>query len=89
MKTTRIGAGGSGGSGAGTALAQRLLDALHVQLALQAAQAVDEQRAVEVVDLVLQRDREEPVGLERDLALLEVPALHEHARRPPLRRSPG
>ena len=38
---------------------------LHVELALEAADAVDEEDAVEVVDLVLEADRLEPLGVDR------------------------
>src|SRR5512138_3481213 len=49
-----------------------------VQVALQTRQPVEEERAVEVVDLVLKRHREELLRLDGDLALVRSPRAHEH-----------
>src|SRR5690606_22920528 len=46
------------------AFADPLLQAAAVEIALEAADAVYEQLAVEVIDLVLQRDREEVLGVD-------------------------
>src|SRR5262245_39916459 len=55
------------------AVAQHLLDAALVGIALEGAQPVDEELAVEVVELVLERHRQQAVGLDLDLALVERP----------------
>jgi hypothetical protein len=53
-----------------------------VEVALEPRDAVDEELAVQVIELVLERDGEEPVGLDRDLLLLRRPRLEEDALGP-------
>src|SRR5262249_57681650 len=59
------------------AVADHLPDAALVRVALERADSVDEQLPVEMVDLVLQRDREQTVGLDGDLLLIEGPRFHQ------------
>src|SRR5712691_2385548 len=60
-------------------LACELAAARPVEVALQARQPIEEERSVEVIDLVLQRHRQQLLGLDLHLALLRSPATHEHA----------
>src|SRR5690242_13983565 len=74
-----------GGGGAGTALltfAFFLLDALPDALTLQVREVVHEQLAVEMVDLVLDADREQAVGVELQGLALRVQRPHPDALRP-------
>src|ERR1700693_2837450 len=64
----------------GLALLYQLGEFARVQSALDVADAIDEELAVEVVDLMLQRHREQVVGLELDFLLLGCPRAHQHAR---------
>ena len=52
-----------------------------VEFALDPADAIDEELAVEMIDLMLQRDREQVVRLDLDLLLVGRPRAHQHARR--------
>src|SRR6266481_2776973 len=63
-------------------LALQLLDLPLVKIALQPADAVDEQLAVEVIDLMLERHGEQAFGLEAHFLLLRRERPHEHARCP-------
>src|ERR1700758_724207 len=64
----------------GLALLYQLGELAPVQFALDTADAIDKELAVEVVDLVLQRDREQVVRLDLDLLLIRSPRTHQHAR---------
>src|SRR5882672_7529154 len=60
---------------------QELLHAALVEIALQAADAVDEELAVEMVDLVLQRHRKQALGLDPHFLLVRRVGAEQNARR--------
>src|SRR5262245_5704114 len=61
-------------------LLAKLLHALaHVHAALEPADAVDEEDAVEVVDLVLEAHRLEPLGLDLERVAVEIGRAQAHA----------
>src|SRR5579885_906251 len=62
----------------GFALLDQLGEPAAVKLALDAAQAIDEEAAVEMIDLVLQRDRQQILSLDLDRLLLRRPRAHHH-----------
>src|SRR5262245_20056327 len=49
-------------------------------VALDAAKAIDEQHAVEMIDFVLQRASQQPGPVDRSRAAVAVQATHDHAR---------
>src|SRR5690606_36911096 len=59
-------------------LAQRLPALLHVEVALEPADAVDEEVAVEVVELVLEAHRAQAARLLDDLLAVEVGGAQHH-----------
>src|SRR6476659_285165 len=75
MKTTRM-------AGSGRVALGRLGELLDHPVALQLRQVVDEQHAVELVDLVLDAGREQSAGLDLLLLAVEVAELHAHPVRP-------
>src|SRR5437763_7939023 len=62
----------------GLALLQKLGQLAPVQLALYPAQPVNEQLTVEVIDLVLKRDRAQFSRLYFNFPFFECPGLNEH-----------
>src|SRR3954452_22168231 len=70
----RVGASGAGAAGLG--------DLAQDHAALERRGAVDEQHAVQVVDLVLEAAGQQPVGRDLLLRPLEVPVAHPHRPRP-------
>jgi hypothetical protein len=59
--------------------APQLLDAAHDQLAVEAAQPIDEERAVEVIHLVLERAREQAGALDRPRRAAAIEPAHHRA----------
>src|ERR1700726_1769134 len=88
IKTIRNGArpasdaDGGGGLPIGLALLDHFCEFAPVEFALDAADAIDKQLAVEMIDLVLQRDRQEFFRFDLDFLLLERPRAHQHALGP-------
>src|SRR5205823_1342858 len=68
-----------GGGAALASLALELPLSGAIEVALQPGQVVEEESSLEVVDLVLERDREELFRLDLDLLLLGRPRTHEDA----------
>src|SRR6266436_5937033 len=82
MKTIRNGGEsdkrGGGWLAIGLALPGVLGEFAAIEFALQAADAIDEEPAVEMIDLVLEGDREQIGGLEFNLFLLRRPGADQH-----------
>src|SRR5579885_485566 len=70
-----------GGTLVGLALLDQFLELASIKFALDAADSIDEQLAFQMVDLVLQRDRQKIVGFNLDLLLLRRPCAHQHLGR--------
>src|SRR5512146_828751 len=64
----------------GLALLYQLGEFTPVKFALDAADAIDEELAVEMVDLMLQRHREQVICLDLDFLFLGRPRAHQHPR---------
>src|SRR5260370_35282438 len=64
------------------ALLDQLLEFAFVEFAFDPADPIDKQFAVEMIDLMLQRAREQLVGFDLDLLVARGPRAHAHARRP-------
>src|SRR5580698_2114098 len=85
MKTIRSGApvasdtDGGGGLPIGLALLDHFRDLAAIEFAFDTADAIDEELAVEMIDLVLQRYREQVVGLDLDFFLAWRPGPHQHS----------
>src|SRR5579859_4392534 len=65
----------------GFALLDQLLEFAFVEFAFDPADPIDKQFAVEMIDLMLQRDRQQIVGFDLDFLLVRCPRAHQHVRR--------
>src|SRR5919109_5005589 len=61
--------------------ARKLANLAHDEIAFDAAQPIDEQRAVKVIDLVLKRARQEPCAFACLFVAVAIESTHEHALR--------